>query len=91
MSFSFGASQDNTGTHLEDVVTHLKYNDMFHAKVLLNEIHPLRAVAILVGVVVVAIQPVHDVLLEMLQEVDLALQLLRVFRDRVVLANVHGA
>ena len=89
MSFSFGASQDNTGTYLEDVVTHLKYNDMFHAKVLLNEIHPLRAVAILVGVVVVAVELLHDVLLEVLEQVNFTLEILRELRHGVVLANVY--
>ena len=70
-------------------MTHLEYDNMLHPKVLLYEIHALRSFMILVSVVVIAIQPIHDVTLKVFQQIHLALEVFRILRNRVVLAHIH--
>lgn len=72
-------------------MAHLKHNNVLHPQILLHEIHPLRPIVILIRIHVLAVQPVHHVLLKMLQEVDLGLEtILGVVRQRVILAHVDG-
>ena len=75
-------------THLEHVVTHLEYYNMLHSKVFLHEGHTMSAFAILEGIVVVAVESIHDISFEVPQEIDLGLQIFRKFGDCVVLPNV---
>lgn len=61
---------------------------MFHAKVLLDKVHSLGALNIFESVGVVAIQAFHNVLLEMFQKINLALQVFRILIDVIALARV---
>lgn len=76
---------------LEDVMTHLEHNNVFHAQILLYEIHSLGTVVVLESVLVVAVQAVHDVALEMLEKVYLVFEVLRKFGHRKVLPNVDSS
>jgi hypothetical protein len=75
-------------THLQNIVTHLKYNNMFHPQILLYKVHPFRLLGVLECILVVAIQSVHDVPLKMLQQVDLSLEVFGILRNGMALADV---
>lgn len=71
-------------------MAHLEDNNVLHAQVLLDEVHALGAVYVLESVVVITVQPIHDVPFEMFQEIDFALEVVRVFRYSMVLPNING-
>jgi hypothetical protein len=60
-------------THLQNIVTHLKYNNMFHPQILLYEVHPFRPFGVFERILIIAIESVHNISFEMLQQVDLGL------------------
>lgn len=57
--------------YLYDIMAHLEYNNMFHAKVLLHKVHALRSRLVSIGIIMRAVQPLEHVPLEMSQEVCL--------------------
>lgn len=65
-----------------------EYDDLFHPEVFLHEIHPLRFLNILKRIRMVAVQAIHHISLEVLQQVHLALNILRIVRHRVTLADI---
>jgi hypothetical protein len=69
-------------------MTHLEDNDVFHAKILLDKVHAPRPIDVLKGVFIVAVQSVHDVPLKVFQQIHLILEILREFRDRVILPYI---
>lgn len=71
-------------------MAHLKHDQILHPQVLLDEVHPLRPLDILERVVVLAIQLVHDVPLEVFEEIYLVLHFLGVLGYSVGLADVNG-
>ena len=72
-------------------MAHLKHNHMLHPQILLYPLHALLALRVLERVLVLAIEPVHDVPLKVLEEVHLRLELVGVDGDRVRLAHEDGA
>jgi len=73
---------------LKDVVAQFEDDDMLHPQILLDPIHALLSRDVFESVVVLAIESVHDVSLEVFQEVHLVLQFIRVGVDGVRLAHV---
>ena len=67
----------------------LEHDNMLHPQILLHPLHPLLPTHILKGILVLAVQPIHDISLKMFQQVHLALQLVRVGVDRVGLAHEY--
>ena len=61
---------------------------MLHAEILLHEVHALSPLLIHESIFVFAVQAVHNVLSEVLEEINLTLQFFREFSNSVVLANV---
>ena len=76
-------------TNLQNVVTHLEYDNVLHPEILLHPLHTLCPPYIFEGVVILSIEPVHDIPLKVFQEVHLALQLIRVHLYCVGLAHIH--
>lgn len=75
-------------SYLQNLVTHLENNNMLHPEILLNEVHPLSSVGVLESVFIVTVEPIHDVALEVLQQVDLCLEIFWILRDSIILSNV---
>ena len=75
-------------SHLQNLVTRLENNNMLHPEILLNEVHPLSSVGVLESVFIVTVEPIHDVALEVLQQVDLCLEIFWILRDSIILSNV---
>lgn len=69
----------------------LEHNDMFHPQVLVHPLHPLRPLRILIHVVMMVEQPVHDISFKALQEIHLALQLLGIHVEGERFANIGVA
>lgn len=64
---------------------------MFHSQIFLDEVHSGQLAVILVRVIVVAVQAVHNVAFEMIEQIHLFRKFLGdVFRV-VVLANIYSA
>ena len=70
-------------------MTHLKYNNMFHPQIFLYEVHAFRPLSVFEGILIVAIEPVHDISLKMLQQVHLGLEIIGILRHGIVLPNVN--
>lgn len=68
-------------------MAHLEDHKILHTKVLLHPVHTLRTVDVLERVVVFPIKAIHDIPLEMLEQIDLALQLIRILVDSERLAD----
>lgn len=62
---------------------------MFHPQVLLDKVHSCRLEIILVCVIVVAVQAVHDVTLKVIKQVHLLREFFGGGVRGVILANVH--
>jgi hypothetical protein len=62
---------------------------MLHPQILLHPLHPLLPLRIHVRIIVLPIQPLHDVLLKVLQQIDLGLELVRVLGGGVRLSDVY--
>lgn len=71
-------------------MAHLEDDQVLHPQVLLNEVHSLRPLHVLEGIVVLSIQFIHDIPLEVLEEIHLVLQFLRVLGYSVWLAEVNS-
>ena len=69
-------------------MTHLKYNNMFHPQIFLYEVHAFRPLSVFEGILIVAIEPVHDVSLKMFQQVHLGFEVIRILRHGIVLPNI---
>ena len=67
----------------------LEHDNMLHPQILLHPLHPLLPIHILKGILVLAVQPIHDIPLKVFQQVHLALQLVRVGVHRVGLAHEY--
>ena len=67
----------------------LEHDNMLHPQILLHPLHPLLPTHILEGILVLAVQPIHDIPLKMFQQVHLALQLVRIGVHRVRLAHEY--
>lgn len=76
------------GAYLYDIMAHLEYNNMFHAKVLLHKVHALRSRLVSIGVIMRAVQPLEHVPLEMSQKVRLVAQIIRSLLQLKVLADI---
>ena len=74
---------------MQYIVTELEHDDVLHPEILLHPFHALLAGDILERVLILAVEAVHDVSLEVLQQVYLALQLIGVDFNGVRLAHVH--
>lgn len=70
-------------------MTQLEHNDMLHPEVLLHPLHALCPINVIKGVVVLAIQPVHDIAFEVFQKIHFALQLVGVLIDGVRLPDIY--
>ena len=64
---------------------------MFHPQVLLDELHSGGLEMILVRIIVVTVQTVHDVTLKVIKQVHLFREFFWSVFGAVVLTNVHGA
>ncbi len=70
-------------------MTHLEDYNSFHAKVFLNKVHAFGALRILESICIIAVESIHDVPLKVLQEIHLGLEVFRVLRYGIALADVH--
>lgn len=71
-------------------MTHLKHNYMLHPQILLDPIHTLCSSDIFKCVIILAIQPIHDIPFKMFQQVNLTLQFVRVTGHCMRLADVDS-
>jgi len=70
-------------------VAQLENDDILHPQVLLYPLHALLPCDVLERVVVFSVQPIHDILLKVLEEVHLTLQIFGIDLNSVGLAHVH--
>ena len=80
-----------SATNLNDIRTHHEDDHVFHSQVLLDELHPGGLEMILVRIIIVTIQTVHNVTLEMIEQVHLFSELFGGIFCIVVLTNIHGS
>ena len=64
---------------------------MFHPQILLDELHSGRLLIILVCVIVVTVQAVHDVTFKVIKKVHLLCELFGNIFRAMVLANVYSS
>lgn len=86
-----GRGENVCESYLQHVVAELEHNDMLHAEILLYPFHALLAANILERVCVLAIEPVHNIPLEMLEQVHFAFKLLGVNLNGVRLTHIDRA
>ena len=70
-------------------MTHLENNNMLHPQILLHPLHPLLPLRIHKRILILPIQPLHDVLLKVLEQIDLGLELFRVLGSGIRFPNVY--
>lgn len=90
----FSEAAPETGaprTHLEDFVAHLENDGVLHTVVLDEEVHVLRPSDVGKGPLDFALERLRHVLVKVLEEVDLALDVLRVNLDVVMPSRVDVA
>ena len=72
-------------------MAHLKNDDVLHPQELLHKDHAFLALRVFVSIIGLIIQAFHDVVLEVLEQIHLGLDVLRVNIHGMTLANEHTA
>lgn len=72
-------------------MTQLKYNDLLHAKIFLDEVHASRTLSVLEYIRIFAVQAIHHVLLKVLEEIDFVLELFRRVSELIALTHERAS